>query len=38
VATKNGKPPGTGCDAASAGSVKRVDYSAEYYFYSAPAR
>jgi hypothetical protein len=36
IATKNGAAPATKCDAAGAGSEKRSDYSAEYYFYAAP--
>lgn len=37
LSTKGGKAPGTGCDAAHAGSELRVDYSADYYFYSGGA-
>ena len=37
VGTKNGKPPAARCDAASAGTEKRSDYGAEYYFYSGGA-
>jgi hypothetical protein len=33
VATRNGAPPAAKCDAAASGAEKRVDYSAEYYFY-----
>jgi len=34
LATKGGKAPPTGCDAAHNGNELRVDYSADYYFYS----
>ena len=37
VNTKGGKAPAGGCDAAASGSEKRVDYSADYYFYRAAA-
>jgi len=33
--TSGGKAPTTGCDHAYAGTEVRVDYSADYYFYSA---
>jgi peroxiredoxin Q/BCP len=33
VGTSNGKPPASGCDAKHAGLEKRVDYTADYYFY-----
>ena len=35
--TKGGKAPATGCDAAHDGTELRVDYSADYYFYSGGA-
>jgi hypothetical protein len=38
VATKAGTAPTTKCDAAAAGSEKRSDYTAEYYFFSAPKK
>lgn len=34
LATRGGKPPVAGCDAASAGSEARVDYAADYDFYA----
>ena len=34
VATKKGKAPIVRCDAGAKGSEQRVDYSADYYFYS----
>jgi hypothetical protein len=37
VGTKSGKAPTATCDAGSAGTEKRSDYSAEYYFYSGAA-
>jgi hypothetical protein len=37
VGTKNGKAPATGCDAAATGTEKRVDYSADYYFFAGGA-
>jgi hypothetical protein len=37
VATKGGTAPTAKCDASAAGSEKRVDYSAEYYFFAAGA-
>jgi hypothetical protein len=37
IGTKNGKPPAASCDAATSGTEKRSDYSAEYYFYSGGA-
>jgi hypothetical protein len=37
VATKGGKAPATGCDAAHDGAELRVDYSADYYFYAGGA-
>lgn len=36
VATKGGSPPSSKCDGTTPNTEKRVDYSAEYYFYSAP--
>jgi len=36
VATKNGTPPTAKCDVTMGGAENRVDYSADYYFYSAP--
>lgn len=33
--TKGGKAPATGCDAQHAGEKRRVNYTADYYFYSA---
>lgn len=33
VNTQHGKAPAAGCDAATKGAEKRVDYSADYYFY-----
>jgi len=33
VNTQHGKAPGSGCDAATKGTEKRVDYTADYYFY-----
>jgi hypothetical protein len=37
LATKGGKAPATGCDAAHAGAELRVGYSADYYFYTGGA-
>jgi hypothetical protein len=37
LATKGGKAPATGCDAAHDGKELRVDYSADYYFYAGGA-
>ena len=37
LATKGGKAPATGCDAAHDGKELRVDYSADYYFYTGGA-
>jgi hypothetical protein len=37
LATKGGKAPATGCDAAHNGAELRVDYRAEYYFYTGGA-
>jgi hypothetical protein len=37
LATKGGKAPAAGCDAAHSGGELRVDYSADYYFYSGGA-
>jgi hypothetical protein len=37
LATKGGKAPATGCDAAHNGAELRVDYSADYYFYAGGA-
>jgi hypothetical protein len=33
VNTKHGKAPSAGCDAGTKGAERRVDYSADYYFY-----
>ncbi|MGA2961296.1 MAG: DUF3455 domain-containing protein [Candidatus Korobacteraceae bacterium] len=33
--TKGGKAPAIGCDAQHAGEKRRVNYTADYYFYSA---
>ncbi|MGL5058820.1 MAG: DUF3455 domain-containing protein, partial [Microcoleus sp.] len=33
--TKGGKAPNTGCDSSKANSTMRVDYTADYYYYSA---
>ena len=42
LATKGGKAPATGCDAAHDGAELRVGYSADYYFFAggtvAPAK
>jgi hypothetical protein len=37
LGTKGGKAPATGCDAAHNASELRVDYSADYYFYTGGA-
>jgi aldose 1-epimerase len=37
VGTAHGKAPATGCEAATKGAEKRVDYSADYYFYKGGA-
>lgn len=37
VATKGGKAPDHGCDAKSAGTETRADYSADYYFFTGAA-
>jgi hypothetical protein len=37
LATKGGKAPATGCDAAHNGAEVRADYSADYYFYAGGA-
>jgi hypothetical protein len=37
LATKGGKAPAAGCDAAHDGKELRVDYSADYYFYTGGA-
>lgn len=37
IATKAGKAPATGCDAAHNGAELRVDYSADYFFYEGGA-
>jgi hypothetical protein len=37
LSTKGGKAPATGCDAAHNGAELRVDYSADYYFYTGAA-
>jgi hypothetical protein len=37
LATKGGKAPATGCDAAHNGAELRVDYSADYAFYAGGA-
>ena len=37
VNTSGGKAPATGCDASTVGSETRVDYSADYYFYTGGA-
>jgi Protein of unknown function (DUF3455) len=37
LATKGGKAPATGCDAAHDGAELRVGYSADYYFFSGGA-
>jgi len=37
VNTANGKAPVTGCDSSSVGTEVRVDYTADYYFYSGGA-
>jgi hypothetical protein len=37
VNTSGGKAPAAGCDATTVGSETRVDYSADYYFYSGGA-
>ena len=34
VNTANGKAPASGCDATAVGAEVRVDYSADYYFYT----
>jgi hypothetical protein len=34
LSTKGGKAPATGCDAQAAGKEARVDYSADYVFYT----
>jgi uncharacterized protein DUF3455 len=34
--TKGGKAPAPGCDASHANQTTRIQYEAEYYFYSAP--
>jgi hypothetical protein len=34
VATNQGKPPSTKCDAGAAGTETRAHYSADYYFYT----
>jgi hypothetical protein len=33
LATRQGLAPSAGCDAAHAGAVARIDYTATYYFY-----
>lgn len=38
VETQHGKAPPGGCDAATKGAEKRVDYTAEYYFYVGGAK
>ncbi|MCU0545052.1 MAG: DUF3455 domain-containing protein [Oscillatoriaceae cyanobacterium Prado104] len=35
VNTKGGKAPNTGCDSSKTNSTIRVDYTADYYYYSA---
>jgi len=37
LATKGGKAPAAGCDAAHAGAESRASYSADYYFYAGGA-
>ncbi|HEY7375769.1 MAG TPA: DUF3455 domain-containing protein [Polyangia bacterium] len=37
LATKGGKAPATGCDAAHDGKELRVDYTADYYFFTGGA-
>ncbi len=37
VNTSGGNAPATGCDAGTVGAETRVDYSADYYFYSGGA-
>jgi hypothetical protein len=37
VNTTGGKAPATGCDGSTVGSETRVDYTADYYFYSGGA-
>jgi hypothetical protein len=34
--TQGGKAPSTGCDVSKQNSTIRVDYTADYYYYSAP--
>ena len=37
VNTANGKAPASGCDATAVGTEVRIDYSADYYFYTGGA-